>query len=226
MKFYVITAFPDFFTTPLQTSLLGKAIKSKKLEIEYIYLRDYAVNKHGQIDDVPYGGDHGMLFMIEPIDKAIQFIKKKEKNIYVISFTPRGTLLKQQRIQSLYKMFAEKEIAIVLICGRYEGIDHRVEQYLVDENISIGSVIVSGGEVCSLIFIEAIARFIPGFMGNPKSLQEDSFSLDNQIEYPQYTKPETYKTMSVPKVLLSGNHQEIKKWKEAKFNYLEDAHKL
>ncbi len=213
-KINIITLFPDFFTSPLQTSLVGKAIQKNKLNVNLINLRDYAVNKHRQVDDTPYGGGPGMILMVEPIDQAVLNIKKKEKT-HSILLTPRGNRLSQSRVTSLFERL-QGDFSLSLVCGHYEGVDERVAEKVVEESISIGDFILSGGESAALVLLESVVRFIPDFMGNAESLEIESFSRDGYIEYPHYTRPLTYKGIGIPDVLTSGHHEKIKEWRKQK----------
>lgn len=203
MKFAIITLFPEFFHTPFSSSLLGKALEKKILEIELVPLRQFAINRYGKVDDSPYGGGEGMVLRIEPIHQALQEIKEKNQT-HVILLSCRGKLFNQQEAIRL-----SKYEHLTLICGHYEGVDERVAVYLADESFCIGDYVLSGGEPAALVMVDAIARLLPGFMGNPKSKEEESFCRPNYLEYPQYTRPREYLGWKVPEVLLSGNHQEI-----------------
>ena len=210
-KINIITLFTKFFESPFETSLLGKAIKKKLLVIEIIALREFGLASHKKVDDAPYGGGPGMILMVEPIDKAVSHIKKKEKT-YTILLTPRGERVTQKKVHELFEKFFENK-SLTLICGHYEGVDQRVSDGIADESISIGDFILSGGEAAALLLVDSITRLIPGFMSNSNSLEEESFSKESYIEYPQYTRPRLYKNMIVPDVLLHGNHHEIEKWR-------------
>jgi len=215
MKINIITLFPEFFKSPIETSLLQKAIQNQLIHIELIQLRNYAMNDYGKIDDEPYGGGNGMLLMVEPIAKAIEAIQEKEKS-YIVLLSPRGFTYKQHMAQELLSLDKKKYDSLTLICGHYEGIDERIAEFYADVSISIGDFILSGGEPAALILLDSIARLTPGFMGNPESIIDESFRSENYIEYPQYTRPATYKDKKVPEVLLSGNHKLIKEYREKK----------
>ena len=205
MTFNIITLFPDFFETPLHTGLLGKAIKSKILNINLTDLRSYSEDKFNRCDDYPYGGGSGMVLKAEPIIKAIEDIRTVESKIVLT--TPVGNVLKQQSVKKL-----SKEKDIIILCGNYEGIDQRVIDKYVDYEISIGDYILSGGEFAALIIIDAIVRYIPGFMSNEESLVNESFE-NHLLEYPHFTRPSVIDDMSVPEVLLSGDHKRIENWR-------------
>lgn len=214
MLFDIITIFPHIFDSYINESILKRAQKKKLITIKIHNLRDYTIDKHKTIDDKPYGGGPGMIFKIEPIYRCLQKlkIKKGAKTSKIILLTPAGKQFDQKMAQKFSKMKK-----LTFICGRYEGVDARVEK-LVDEKISIGPYVISGGELAALNIIEATARLIPGVLGAQESLNEETFSQDITKEYPQYTRPEKFKSMAVPKVLLSGNHQTIKKWRQKKTN--------
>jgi tRNA (guanine37-N1)-methyltransferase len=212
MKISIITLFPKIFDEFKNYSMIYKALKKGPAEIEVINLRDYGLGPHKQVDDRPYGGGAGMVMRIDVIEKALSTLKSKIKNKKsklgpkIILLAPTGEQFTQKMAQKL-----AKEKQIVLICGHYEGVDARVEK-LVDEKISIGPYVTSGGEVPAMVVMETIIRLLPGVLGNKASLQEESFT-GGLLEYPQYTRPEVFKKMKVPEVLLSGNHQEIEKWR-------------
>lgn len=202
----ILTIFPEFFSSPLDVSIIKKAIDNKLLSINLHNIRSYALDKHAMVDDLPYGGGPGMVLKPEPIFKAIESLPKGK----VILFSPQGELLKQSLAIEL-----AKSNQLILICGRYEGVDERVSENIVDIELSIGDYILNGGEVAALVLIETIARLIPGVLGNEESLNNESFSR-GILGYPQYTRPANFKGLNVPPVLLSGNHQEIKLWREKK----------
>ncbi|MCK9588893.1 MAG: tRNA (guanosine(37)-N1)-methyltransferase TrmD [Terrimicrobiaceae bacterium] len=216
IKFDIITIFPEIFSFYFGESILKRAQQKKLIKIQVHNLRDYSdrKNHHRQVDDRPYGGGPGMILMVEPMAKAIQRIKNKElrikKKTKVIMLTPAGKQFDQKMAQRL-----SKYSQLVLLCGRYEGFDARLDKY-VDEKISIGPYVLSGGEIPAMVITEAVARNIPGVLGHQDATKEETFSGDlDYIEYPQYTRPENYKGQKVPKILLSGNHAEIKKWQQS-----------
>ncbi len=206
LNFTVITIFPEMFASPLSHSILKKAQEKEMISVRVVDLRDYAMDRHRVTDDYPYGGGQGMVMKPEPLIAAIEDARKKGKNPRVILLTPQGKALNQQEAD---KLSQEKEL--VLICGRYEGVDERVKNF-VDEELSIGDYTLSGGELAAMVVIDTVTRLIPGVLGNVKSPQEESFS-DGLLEYPQYTRPEELKGMKVPEVLLSGDHERIKDWR-------------
>lgn len=206
MQFNILTLFPEYFESPFQTSLLGKAIENGIININLVNIRDFANNRHGKVDDAPYGGGSGMVLMIEPVDLALQSLTTRG---HVILLTPRGYPVNQQRVTRI----TENHDTLTLICGHYEGFDERIARNLADESLSVGNFIMSGGEPAAASLVDAIARNIPGFMGNTESLHTESFTNSESLEYAQYTRPAVYKNMSVPEVLLSGNHAAIQKWR-------------
>ena len=208
MIFRIYTLFPEFFHSPLETGLMGKAVKSGIVKFDIVDIRDYSEDKFNRCDDYPYGGGCGMVLTPSPLSKAIETNEKKDSLVLYVS--PSGTPLTQDYVKNLSGL---NEISI--ICGHYEGIDQRVIDKYVSKEISIGDYILSGGEYAALVITDAVARYIPGFMSNRDSLIEESFVSD-LLEYPQYTRPVEFKGMSVPEVLVSGNHKEIAKWRHEK----------
>jgi len=217
MQFDIITIFPQIFDSYFQTSILKRAQKKKIIKIKIHDLRFWTKDKHKTVDDTPYGGGPGMILKIEPIYKALKFLnRRKNKKQKIILLTPKGQKFDQKMAHKLSKL--DK---VIFVCGRYEGVDARVEK-LVDKKISVGDYVLTGGELPAMILVDAITRLLPGVI-NKESLREETFSkLIINSEYPQYTRPEvfTYKTKSakikklkVPKVLLSGNHKKIAEWK-------------
>ena len=196
LNFTVITLFPAMFDSPLSHSILKKAQEKELISVRVVDLRDYAMDRHRVTDDYPYGGGQGMVMKPEPLIAAIEDARKKGKNPRVILLTPQGKALNQQEAD---KLSQEKEL--VLICGRYEGVDERVKNF-VDDELSIGDYTLSGGELAAMVVIDTVTRLIPGVLGNVKSSQEESFS-GGLLEYPQYTRPEECRGMKVPEVLLS-----------------------
>lgn len=212
MKFDVLTLFPESFENFLQTSIIGRAIEEKKIEVRLFNIRDFSTDKHKKVDDVPFGGGAGMVMMCQPLFDAINHVKKLEKdNAPVIFLTPQGETFRQEIAEKL----SEKGERIILLCGHYEGIDQRVRDTLVDREISIGNFVLTGGELPAQIIIDAIARLLPGVLGSDESAGEESFSksLDRKLEYPHYTRPAEFQGMQVPEVLLSGHHKNIEKWR-------------
>jgi len=211
MKFDVLTIFPELFEPFITTSLVGKASEAGRLEFGVHNIRDFAEDKHKTVDDTPYGGGAGMVMKIEPIDKALQALKTQTAARTVV-LSARGEQFTQDKAQE----YAQLD-QLVLICGRYEGIDQRVADYLADEEISIGPYVLNGGEVAAMTVIEAVTRLVPGVLGNEESLREESYGASlTEKEYPQYTKPAEFRGWKVPDVLLGGNHAAIKKWRKLK----------
>ncbi|NCF74880.1 MAG: tRNA (guanosine(37)-N1)-methyltransferase TrmD [Xanthomonadaceae bacterium] len=223
MKFNILTIFPNIFNSYFSESILKKAQDKKIININIINIRDFTNDKHKTVDNPPYGGGPGMVMKIEPIYKALRSLKKKNnKKRKIILLTPAGKQF-NQKIAKKYSKLDE----LVFICGRYEGIDARVEK-LVDEKISLGPFILNGGEIAAISIIETVSRLIPNVLGNKKSLIEETFSSTLKsnksfIEYPQYTRPEIFKINNkkykVPKILLSGNHKKIIEWKKKKSKF-------
>jgi tRNA (guanine37-N1)-methyltransferase len=206
--FNIITLFPDFFYSPLKTSLLGKAIDSQIIKVNLVDLKSFSSDKFHRCDDSPYGGGSGMVLEPEPVFRAVESVKKAGTKVILTSAS--GILLTQALVRELSR---EEDISI--ICGRYEGVDQRVIDRYVDYEISVGDYIISGGEYAALVIIDSIARYVPGFMSNPESLTEESFQ-SNLLEYPQYTRPAEIEGCEVPAVLLSGDHKKIQEWRKEK----------
>ncbi len=207
MRFSIITLFPEFFNSIFNASLIGKAISKEIIKVEVIYLRDFADEPHKITDDRPFGGGVGMVLKPEPIFRAVEYIQEKFGEGRIILLSPKGELLNQEKVKKLSAIDH-----IILICGRYEGVDERVAKFLAHEEISIGDYILSGGEYASLIMVDAIARLVPGVIGKEEATEEESFK-DNLLEYPHYTRPREYRGYKVPEVLLSGNHAAIRRWR-------------
>ena len=206
MNINIITLFPEIFNS-LNYGLLGQAIKREAIKISIFDLRDYQVNKHGQVDDKPYGGGEGMVLMAEPLENAIKSITTDNLGI-VINLSPQGSILSNKRAKELS---TSKNMTI--ICGRYEGIDERFISQYVDDEISIGDYILSGGEFAALTLIDTLSRFVPGVIGNKKSVDQDSFS-QGLLKGPVFTRPQTFNSDEVPEVLMSGDHKRIKEWRD------------
>ena len=204
MKFNVLTLFPEMFDC-LEHSIVGRAKQSGKVYINLINIRDFSKSKHKKVDDTPYGGGAGMVIMPNVVYDAYSSIKNK--NAKVIYVSPQGKLLTQSKVTSLAK---EEELTI--LCGHYEGIDERVLTEIVDEEISIGDYVLTGGELPAMVLIDAVSRYVDGVL-KEDSIKEESFS-NNLLEYPQYTRPEVFMDMKVPEILLSGHHKNIDKWRK------------
>ena len=207
-KFDIITIFPNTIEEYINTGIVRIAREKGLVEINVHDLRKWTTDKHKTVDDTPYGGGPGMIMKIEPIYKAIKELKKE--NTLVAITTPKGEQLKQKKLVEFSK---EKDLHMIILCGRYEGFDQRIHDHLVDYEFSVGEYILSGGELPALVLVDGITRLIPGVLGNESSLEEETFNEDF-LEYPQYTKPEIFNKWSVPKVLLSGNHKEIEKFRK------------
>jgi tRNA (guanine37-N1)-methyltransferase len=208
MKIQIISLFPDMFPGVLDQSMLFKAQHKKIVEISYINLRDFGLGKRKTVDDTPYGGGDGMLLMIEPLVNAIEAAKKNSPKAEIILMTPRGKLFQQSTAKKLAANRKDK----IIICARYEGYDERVTQF-VDHQISIGNYVLTGGEIPAMVLVDAVVRLLPGVLGGEKSAEIESFSDDKTLEFPQYTRPEEFRGMKVPKTLLSGNHAKIEQWR-------------
>ncbi len=207
MHFHILTIFPEYFESPFKIGLLKKALDKGLIKVSLYNLRDFAEDKHKVVDDEPYGGGEGMVFKPEPLYKAITTIKNNYPDIHVIYLSPQGRLFNQEIAEGL-----AKRKNLLLICGRYEGIDERIRRYFVDEEISIGDYVVFGGEVASLVLIEAISRLIPGVVGKRDSVERESFT-SGLLKYPCYTRPQEFMGYKVPEVLLSGDHKKIEEYR-------------
>ena len=207
MKFNILTIFPEIFNV-LNNGVISKAFENN-LSINYYDIRENAINKHGQIDGKPYGGGEGMLMMAQPLKETLSKISTKDRG-HVIYFSPQGKRLSQEKVVNFSTMKS-----LTLVCGRYEGVDQRFIDKYVDEEISIGDFILSGGEYAAICLIDAIARNLPGTIGNEDSIKNDSFS-NGLLKGPAYTRPEIFEDIKVPDVLLSGNHSKINEWKTQK----------
>ena len=211
MIFHILTIFPEIFSSFIETGLLKKAIEKNKIEIYQHDIRDYSDDKHKNIDDYSFGGGAGMIMKPEPIFKGVEAIKTNffdtsSDDVPVILLTPQGKKLDQKLVE---KLSANK--SLILICGRYGGVDDRVSKHLVTEEISLGDFILSGGEVAAMAIIESVARLVEGVVGSKESIEKDSFT-SGLLQHPQYTRPSKFRDWEVPKELLSGNHKEILKW--------------
>jgi tRNA (guanine37-N1)-methyltransferase len=201
----VVTLFPDFFEVPLRTSLLGRGIEGGLLQVETHDLRQWGLGRHRTVDDQPYGGGAGMVMRPEPLFDAVDHLGSPEAHVILLS--PRGQLLNQRKVESLASLEH-----VILLCGRYEGVDERVATGLADEELSIGDYVLAGGEVAALVVIEAVSRMVPGVLGNAQSLSSESHT-SGTLEYPQFTRPPEFRDMKVPDVLLSGDHGAVEKWR-------------
>ena len=207
MRFDVLTLFPNMFSSPFQESILGKASEKGLIQIQTINIRDFTLDKHQVVDDTPYGGGQGMVMKVEPIARAIESVKSQNPSAWIVYLTPQGEPLNQDLARRL-----STQPHLILLCGRYEGVDERVRELFIDEEISIGDYVLTGGELAAMVLIDAVARFIPGVLGSDRSAEEDSF-FNSLLEYPQYTRPYNFRGSCVPEVLLSGNHSAISLWR-------------
>lgn len=207
-KFQIITLFPEMFTGVLNSSMMWKAQDKKLVEFSLINLRDFGLGPRKQVDDTPYGGGDGMLLMAEPLFAAIEYAKSQSLNAKVVLMTPRG----RRWVQSMARDWSEANCDYIFVCGRYEGYDERI-MTLVDETVSVGDYVLTGGELPAMTIIDSIVRLIPGVLGGAQSAVIESFSDGETLEFPQYTRPEVFRDLEVPAVLLSGNHAEIAKWR-------------
>ena len=209
MNFHVLTLFPEMVLDGLNTSIIGRGIKSGCLSVEAINIRDYAQNKHGSVDDYPYGGGAGMVMQAEPIYLAYDALCKRiDKKPRVVYLTPQGQTFNQRMAEN----FAQEE-DLVFLCGHYEGVDERVLDMIVTDHVSIGDYVLTGGELPAMVMIDTISRLVPGVLNNDDSAVYESFH-DNLLEYPQYTRPVEFMGRRVPDVLLSGHHENIEKWRK------------
>ena len=206
MRIDVVTIFPGIFESPLRESLLGRAIGAGLVDVRVHDLRDATADKHRQVDDESYGGGPGMVLKPEPVFAAVEALGAGERRTLLLS--PAGRRLDQPLVREL-----AAEPWLVLICGRYEGVDERVVQGLPAEEVSIGDYVVAGGEVPALVVLEAVTRLVPGVIGREESHEQDSFGHDGLLDHPHYTRPAEFRGMRVPQTLLSGNHAEIERWR-------------
>lgn len=208
MRIDIMTLFPEMCETVLNESIIGRARKSEKVELSCVNIRDFSGNKHNKVDDMPYGGGMGMVMAASPIyDCYKSLYSEGEEKPHLIYLSPKGKTLTQKRVVELSRLDR-----IVLLCGHYEGIDQRVIEEIVDEEISVGDYVVTGGELPALILADAVCRMLPGVLSDDLCFEDESH-FDNTLEYPQYTRPAVWMDKEVPEVLLSGNHAEIAKWR-------------
>lgn len=207
LNFHILGIFPDLFERYFSESLLGKAREKGILEFHYHQLRDYATSKAKSVDDKIYGGGSGMVFLADVVCSAVRDLKKTQGIAKVILTSPRGRLLTPELARDL-----SQNSSLLFLCGRYEGVDQRAIDLVVDEEVSIGDYVVSGGEIAAAVMVDAIARYVPGVVGKGESVERDSFE-NGLLEHPQFTRPEVFEGMAVPPVLLSGNHQKIAEWR-------------
>ena len=206
MRFDIVTIFPGMFESPLSETIIKRAREKKLVEFHMHDIRDFAKDRHHSVDDTPYGGGAGMVMLAAPLVDAVESVPRMERGVRIL-MTPQGKPLTQKVARDLAK-FSQ----IVLICGRYEGIDERARRLVADMELSIGDFVVSGGEIPAMVVIDAVTRLVPGVLGNEESIEHESFE-SGLLEYPHYTRPELFREEKVPEVLLSGHHAEITKWR-------------
>lgn len=218
MHFHILTLFPEMIMDGLNTSIIGRALKKGHITIEATQIRDFAQNKHGQVDDYPYGGGAGMVMQPAPVYRAYEYVKEKIEQRCreegtshgkprVLYMTPQGKVFNQELAREL-----AREEDLIFLCGHYEGIDERVLEEIVTDNVSIGDYVLTGGELPAMVMIDTISRLVPGVLNNDASAEFETFH-DNLLEYPQYTRPEEFMGKKVPEVLLSGHHKNIEAWR-------------
>lgn len=210
MKFELLTIFPEIFRGVFEFGIIRRAVEAGLVEIGIHDLRDFTYDRHRQVDDRPFGGGAGMVMKPEPFFRAVEALTHKSAETRVVLLTPQGRLFKQAIAEEL-----SREKRLLLICGRYEGVDERVVEKLVDDEISIGDYVLSGGEIPAMVVVDAVTRLLPGALGCEQSAEQDSFSA-GLLDYPHYTRPAEYRDLNVPDVLLGGNHAEIEKWRRRK----------
>lgn len=209
MKFDLLTLFPGMFSGPFSESIVKNAVDKGLVEISLHNIRDYAFDKHRVTDDYPYGGGAGMVMKVEPLTACIESVRETQPTSKVVLTTPRGRPFDQALAGEL-----ANEDGLIIICGRYEGVDERVSEMFVDLEVSIGDFVLTGGEPAAIVLVDAVTRLIPGVLGSSESAEEDSFR-NGLLEYPQYTRPPEFRGLTVPPVLLSGNHREIERWRRS-----------
>jgi len=207
MRFDVLTLFPELFSSFLKETILGRAVKAGLVDIRLVNIRSFARGRHLVADDRPFGGGQGMVMKPGPISRALESIDRTKDRSLVLLLTPQGRTFDQPLAWDLSRMEQ-----LILICGRYEGVDERIRTTCVDMELSIGDYVLSGGEMAAMVVMDAVSRLVPGVLGGEKSAQEDSFE-DGLLEYPQYTRPRVFKNQEVPEILLSGDHEKIRVWR-------------
>ncbi|MEA2006871.1 MAG: tRNA (guanosine(37)-N1)-methyltransferase TrmD [Patescibacteria group bacterium] len=210
MTFHIVTIFPEIFDSYLNEGILKRAQDENKIEIKVYNLRDFANDKHKTVDDTPYGGGPGMVLKVEPIYKCIEHVKSKngKGGVKVILTSAKGKKYTQKKAESL-KDYSD----VIVICGRYEGVDERVAKYIADEEISIGEYVLTGGELPAMVIVDSVSRLLKDVLGNKESLKSESHKKSGQKDFPVYTRPEVFESWQVPNVLLSGNHEQINNWR-------------
>ena len=208
MRYHILTLFPEMVSQGLHESIIGRAVDRGVISLEAVNIRDYADNEYGKVDDYPYGGGAGMVMQAEPIYRAYRAVSDRlEKPPRVLHLTPQGKVFTQQMAQE----FAKEE-DLIFLCGHYEGIDERVLEEIVTDNVSIGDYVLTGGELPAMVMVDAISRMVPGVLSNRESAMFDSFQ-DGLLEYPQYSRPRQWRGREVPEILLSGHHANVEKWR-------------
>ena len=210
MRIDIISVIPELISSPFSSSIIKRAIESGVVKVHFHNLRDYSKSKHKKVADYQYGGGPGMVLMIEPIENCLSQLKSKTSYDAIVLMTPSGKQL-DQKLSNKFSLFKN----IIIVCGHYKGVDQRVKDYLITHEVSIGNYVLTGGELPAAVFCDSIIRLLPGGIGNETSALNDSFQ-DGLISAPIYTRPENYKGMTVPKILLSGNSSEIEKWRDKK----------
>ena len=208
-KFQVITLFPEMFSGVFENSMMWKAQKDGIVSLETVNLREFGLGPRRQVDDTPYGGGDGMLLMIEPLWRAVKFARSRDESAKIVLMSPRGRRWRQVMARTA----ADDGRGLIIICGRYEGVDERIMEF-VDEQWSIGDFVLTGGELPAMTIIDSIVRLLPGVLGGETSAEIESFSDGETLEYPQYTRPEVFNGLRVPEVLLSGHHGKIAEWRK------------
>jgi tRNA (guanine37-N1)-methyltransferase len=210
MKIDILTLFPEMFHGILNSSIIGKAVEKGIIQASLVNIRDFSRDRHKRVDDYPYGGGAGMVMTPQPLYDAVSSVKKDNPEARVILTSPRGKPFVQEKALKL-----SREAHLIIICGHYEGIDQRITDSVVDEEISVGDYVLTGGELPAMIIVDAVTRLLPDVIGSPLSLEEESFN-EGLLEYPQYTRPAKFMGMEVPEVLLSGDHKKINEWRREK----------
>ena len=210
MIFDILTLFPGIFESPIKESMIKRAVEAGLIRVNIVNIRDFAPGKHSQADDRPYGGGSGMVLKVEPIVGAIRSLTQDApRKPHVVLLSPKGRTFDQEKAEQLVR-----HERLSLVCGHYEGVDQRIADHYVDDEVSVGDFVLTGGEIAALVILDAVTRLIPGVLGNVDSLKEESF-CDGLIEYPQYTRPVEFEGHGVPEVLLSGNHGQIQDWRKS-----------
>jgi tRNA (guanine37-N1)-methyltransferase len=220
MKFIIITLFPEMFSGILQESILSRAIENKLIDVHFVNLRDFGIGPRKQVDDTPYGGGAGMVLRVDVMAEAVKAAKLISPEAKVILMTPQGKTYNQEKANSLSKSNND----LIIVCGHYEGFDERIRA-LVDEEVSIGNFVLTGGEIGAMTLIDSVSRLLPGVLGKEASHQDESHSEKGRIEYPHYTRPENWSGQSVPDVLISGHHANIEKWREEQSKIRSQKHR-